>query len=266
MSDKVYIPPLIEGGYFLVARAIFDSSLWTMCPTDRIVATYLIGKSNHAEQKWFDRYKQHDIVIQRGEFVTSYNKIATENHITYKQSRDSIKRLLKHGVIEIVGEKGRMGSTAFLYIRVIKYGIYQNPNNYEGQYKVNIKSTEGQDKVEQRATNKNDNTLKNDNNDKKIILNYEGRVWENITDKDLTGWKETYPALNIDMELKKMVEWCISNPNNRKSNWRRFITNWLARAQDSAPRGGKDGSKADSRIIGTGKQRFEAFDKQHGLA
>lgn len=188
MSDKVYIPPLIEGGYFLVARAIFDSSLWTMCPTDRIVATYLIGKSNHSEQKWFDRYKQHDIVIQRGEYITSYNKIATENHITYKQSRDSIKRLLKHGVIEIVGEKSRMGSSAFLYIRVIKYGIYQNPNNYEGQYKVDIKSIEGQDKVEQKATNKNDNTLKNDNKD-----NTEGVPPSSVVTPKVEKPKKEYP-------------------------------------------------------------------------
>ena len=81
------------------------------------------------------------------------------------------------------------------------------------------------------------------NEEKKILLNYEVRGWENITEKDLSGWKETYPALDVDMELKKMIEWCLSNPKNKKSNWRRFITNWLSRGQDSAPaRGGMNGT------------------------
>ena len=48
-------------------------------------------------------------------------------------------------------------------------------------------------------------------------------------------WQETYKAINIDYEIKKMEEWILANPKNKKSNWQRFIVNWLSRAQDKAP-------------------------------
>ena len=37
-------------------------------------------------------------------------------------------------------------------------------------------------------------------------------------------------------EIKAMEAWLLANPNNTKSNYERFITNWLKRAQDKAPR------------------------------
>lgn len=47
-------------------------------------------------------------------------------------------------------------------------------------------------------------------------------------------WKSAYPAVAVESELKKMVAWCESNPERRKT--RRgitsFINGWLNRAQD----------------------------------
>lgn len=48
-------------------------------------------------------------------------------------------------------------------------------------------------------------------------------------------WASAYPAINADVELGKAAMWLIANPANRKSNYLRFLTNWLARAQDKAP-------------------------------
>lgn len=57
--------------------------------------------------------------------------------------------------------------------------------------------------------------------------------WGGIESKDLEGWKETYPACDIQRQLKAMHEWLASNPAKAvKRNWRRFITNWLSRKQD----------------------------------
>ena len=58
--------------------------------------------------------------------------------------------------------------------------------------------------------------------------------FEKISSQDKETWKKAYPTLKIDQELVKMEAWVIANPQNRKSNWRRFIVNWLSRAQDSA--------------------------------
>lgn len=47
-------------------------------------------------------------------------------------------------------------------------------------------------------------------------------------------WKETYPAVDVEQELRKMVAWSHSNPTNRKTRRGvdRFINSWLAREQD----------------------------------
>lgn len=55
-----------------------------------------------------------------------------------------------------------------------------------------------------------------------------------ISKDDIDRWAEVYPALNIPQQLKYMEEWVRSNPKRIKSNWRRFITNWLKKEQDRA--------------------------------
>jgi len=72
---------------------------------------------------------------------------------------------------------------------------------------------------------------------KEPFFNFEKREFINITEKDLKGWKEAFPACDIKAELKKMREWLLANPDKKKLNYRRFIVNWLSKQQD---RGGTD--------------------------
>jgi hypothetical protein len=53
-------------------------------------------------------------------------------------------------------------------------------------------------------------------------------------------WRTAYPAVDVDQELREMRQWAIANKSNRKtpSGILRFITSWLGRAQDKAPRQG----------------------------
>ncbi len=47
-------------------------------------------------------------------------------------------------------------------------------------------------------------------------------------------WRDTYPAVDVEQELRKMVAWSHSNPTKRKTRRGvdRFINSWLAREQD----------------------------------
>jgi hypothetical protein len=83
---------------------------------------------------------------------------------------------------------------------------------------------------------------------KTILLH--GREWDGITDEDRVSWAKAYPACDIVTELAKAVEWILANPaRGKKSNYRRFITNWLSRSQD---RGGT------IRTVGKRGDDFEA--------
>ena len=62
--------------------------------------------------------------------------------------------------------------------------------------------------------------------------------WSRISDADRERWKKAYPACDIDRQLAAMREWLLGNPTRaHKKLWRRFITNWMSRAQE---RGGDD--------------------------
>lgn len=91
-----------------------------------------------------------------------------------------------------------------------------------------------------------------------IIFNFKSSSWEGIGEGDIAKWQEAYPACDIKIELARMREWILSNKQKgKKSNWRRFITNWLSRTQD---RGGTKGGAAPTSQKGTWLDRTKVED------
>lgn len=54
----------------------------------------------------------------------------------------------------------------------------------------------------------------------------------------LDFWKESYPAVDVEQEIRNMAAWADANPVKRKTRKGvvRFITNWLSREQDKGGR------------------------------
>lgn len=50
------------------------------------------------------------------------------------------------------------------------------------------------------------------------------------------GFAVAFPAVSLEAEIAKAHAWVLANPKNRKSEWGRFLNNWLQKAQNSAPR------------------------------
>ena len=61
-----------------------------------------------------------------------------------------------------------------------------------------------------------------------------------VTQRDVAGWMELYPAVDVMQCLRNMKGWLMSNPAKRKTTRgiTRFITTWLQKEQD---RGGTPG-------------------------
>lgn len=53
-----------------------------------------------------------------------------------------------------------------------------------------------------------------------------------VTTEDLDKYHTTYPAVDVEQELRQMAMWLEANPSRKKSNTRAFIVNWLKKAQD----------------------------------
>jgi hypothetical protein len=59
--------------------------------------------------------------------------------------------------------------------------------------------------------------------------------WTGVTEQQLSAWKEAFPAVDVDGELKKMAAWIVSNPMTApKTQYGRFANSWLTRAQNQA--------------------------------
>jgi hypothetical protein len=67
-----------------------------------------------------------------------------------------------------------------------------------------------------------------------ISFSFDERNFKNITEQDLKDWKELYPTIDIQRELKEMIQWILSNPSKAKSkkHWRKFIVGWIQRQNE----------------------------------
>lgn len=63
-------------------------------------------------------------------------------------------------------------------------------------------------------------------------------VFVGLTSDHFGRWARAFPAINVEAQVEHAAVWLHANPANRKSNNLRFITNWLSKAQDRAPRVG----------------------------
>ena len=88
-----------------------------------------------------------------------------------------------------------------------------------------------------------------------LILN-DGSEWR-PTVNDINEWRNFYTGVDVDRELGRMRQWCLSNPQKRKtkSGARRFVTNWLDKEQN---RPSKYSSKQSQKDKYT--QRMEAME------
>ena len=67
-----------------------------------------------------------------------------------------------------------------------------------------------------------------------------------ITQADVNGWMELYPAVDVMQELRAMKGWCQANPKKRKTagGIKRFVNSWLAKEQN---KGGTSGYNSYNR-------------------
>jgi hypothetical protein len=92
-----------------------------------------------------------------------------------------------------------------------------------------------------------------------------------ITDADVEDYSNTYPAVDVPQEFRKIRRWLLDNKSKRKTSggMRKFVNSWLAREQDKGGRhlglnGG--GSKADRRLETSVDAARSVMEERHGPA
>lgn len=69
-----------------------------------------------------------------------------------------------------------------------------------------------------------------------IVWNEKAKRLEGIGQQDMERWQKAYPAIPVPLCIRQAEVWVDANPANRKSNYRRFLINWLSREQNRAGR------------------------------
>lgn len=79
-----------------------------------------------------------------------------------------------------------------------------------------------------------------------------------ITQTDINGWMELYPAVDVMQELRGMKGWCEANPKKRKTSGgiKRFVNSWLSKVQN---KGGTPGYRYDYNQGMTSNSKVEQF-------
>lgn len=127
---------------------------------------------------------------------------------------------------------GRYSVDGQPYIEILKWdqrvrsnGKYPPPD--DGQLSVNGQTGDGLGKGLGKG--------KGAANDNQVVFTAETGFFS-IPEMLMDHWLKAYPAVSMDVELSKASAWLMANPKNAKSNYARFLTGWLSKAQDRAPR------------------------------
>ena len=219
-------------GWISIYRSLKKKS-WYNKPDYLAMWIHLLLKANHKEQQIM--FAGGIINLKPGEFVTGRKVLSEETGI----NEAKVQRLLSY--FETKEQQIEQRTDRQKRIITIKnWDIYQ-----QSEQRVNNERTTSEQRVNtdnniNNINNINKNTIKPKRKASflKISFNFEKQSWINLNGTHKSIWIEAYPALSIDAELNKMKAWLLANPKNRKSNYERFINNWLSRAQDGASKRG----------------------------
>ena len=86
----------------------------------------------------------------------------------------------------------------------------------------------------------NDNVNGNDNVNANVFIRLQlnDKSLFPIYDDDLLKYRELYPAVNVEQELRNMVGWIDGNPSRRKtkSGIKKFVNAWFSKEQNQGGR------------------------------
>lgn len=105
----------MKRGYIRLFRQ-FEDWEWYDNPLTKAIFIHCLLKANDRAKKW------RDLTVKRGQFVTSYEKLAAANGMTIQQTRTVLKQL--QSTNEIVYQS----TNQYTLITIKNYNLYQSSN------------------------------------------------------------------------------------------------------------------------------------------
>lgn len=167
--------------------------------------------------------------------------------VTEVQVKKTLNKLVSVGMVALYEVNTKP------YLQILTWGDHQQIRNKKSKFPTfDINCNQMQSNVPEIQSNPNPNPESECMSgaeatpDKQpvITLTLNDKTEYPIYQEQVEEWVSLYPAVDVSQELRKMRGWLIANPAKRKTKngILRFVTNWLAREQDS----GKNKSKGEN--------------------
>lgn len=175
----------MKEGYILLYRKFLEWE-WYDYPTAKIIFLHCLLRANYTDTKW------RDIVLKRGQFITSYEKLASANGLTVQQVRTAIEKL------QSTNEITYQSTSHYSVITIKNYNLYQDSNKQKPQ--SNNRQGGGLNNKQITTDNK-----KNKERDNKLSLSIEEReILKNYLLE--LNEKRKNKIEDIDAYIRKLVE------------------------------------------------------------
>lgn len=225
----------LNRGWVRVYRKLQDNPIWTESKFTRGQAWVdLILIANH--RPGHIRVRGIKVDVGRGQVAHSEVTLAER----WQWSKGKVRRFLSE--LQRTDMVDLHKSNIINLITIKNYDYHQSDGtaNSTTDEPAN-RTTNGLQTELQTDTNKNDKNVKNEKKTPTvsgdcITFNRSTRKFEGISTDYESYLKGQYPAVDVSARLREMETWLDANPKNQKSNYKRFIANWLKREQDRAPR------------------------------
>jgi len=175
--------------------------------------------------------------------------------LTDKEELELYRAIFEYGLDHKSAEMGPMAAAMFKLIKPQLEANYKKWQN--GMRGGRPKQEESKDKPKdnQKETrdepNANDNVNDNVNANVFIRLQLNDKSMFPIFDDDLVKWRDLYPSVNVEQELRNMVGWIDGNPTKRKTKTgiKKFVNGWLSKEQDQGGRRQMPGQKLGLNLL-----------------
>lgn len=204
---------------------------------------YLLMSQIMFRARWRDSRFNRTQLLPNQCYIGDYKKIG----LTEQRYRD-VKYRIEH-IYRLATFQGTNKGTIATITNLEFCDINYKPEN---EQKNETRTDEERTKNEQRTTNEERKKERREEGkeeqdiarstssprkkEDEISFSFDERKFLNISYEDMSSWADLYPSIDVSSELKRMVEWCLSNQSKAKSKklWRKFIYNWLERANEKA--------------------------------
>lgn len=236
-------------GFFCLPRSLTRDPLWLDMPVAyQHVFLVILDRSVFIPTKFDDH--GHMIDLQPGQVCASLREIVDwcSKYISKNDVERSLVKLKLYGFLR---HEVRHKKSIITISHKDTYDLIFSRS--ETRSATNLRQTP--DKLETQSNNENNEN--NENNSissvtstpaapalkprrktpsDSISFSFESGKFEGITQEDKDRWKKIYPAIDLDIELLKLEEWCKSNEATAKSTkkWRSFLTRNLGRGNEWA--------------------------------